>query len=114
MARENRAKRDAKRFGTGNTLADAIHCGDTKWRCMPYWGREEEEEAAQYIKRLKVAIPNSKVVVADNVGEYYYATNTKSTWDINEDINCAAPPFDNMFIEIGRPTKVSCGNKVRE
>ena len=56
--------------------------------------------------KLEDAIRRAQVIVADNVAEYYFAGTDQEVWHLRDDFPNLAPPFDAMWLETRRPSKV--------
>jgi hypothetical protein len=113
MARESKRHRDERRFGKPERLVDRAING--RW-VYPSWYRPEDAETVEALNRYRQQViedlGRAVVVVADNVGEYFYAGNPKEEWHIETDFPCCAPPHDLMFIEMCRPSRILSEGKV--
>jgi hypothetical protein len=106
MARENRRKREERRFGRPDRLVDIILAPDVDLG-QPIWlSRDPDvaEMAGHSLDVFRVALVGCPVVVMDNVAEYYYSFCEKSRWDCEHDFPGCRPPFDRFFLEARRPS----------
>lgn len=108
MPRENKRRRQERRFGKPERLADMIPVG--QWN-LPYWCKIEAAAQRDALARMKqdaiAAVGESKVIVADNVGEFFYADNPQEEWDFQKDFPACAPPFPDFFVEFARPSRLN-------
>lgn len=109
MARESKRKRDERRFGRPERLADMVF--HSEWRVPSYCNSlmddpKSREQMASNIQEIKKKIPEAKMFVADNVSEYFYAQNAKEDWVFADDFPSVLPPFKEMFIEFCRPSRL--------
>jgi hypothetical protein len=108
MARDNRRKREAKRFGVAERLADLIVAHGLK---VP-----EELEGGNVppgypglAEWARLFVAEKPKIVASNVAEYMFATCPKEEW-VDRDFPSSIPPFDGLFIEFQRPSRVAVGS----
>src|SRR6516165_4141386 len=110
MARENKRKRDARRFGATDRLADVI----LKTNPDDWWlglhvhnaiktGEITQEHVNQAIEVFRRVLSRSPVVVADNVNRYYCATD-QTYWDWKNDFPALAAPWPSFFVEMKQPS----------
>jgi hypothetical protein len=116
MARESKQKRDEKRFGKPERLADKILGGDYElgypaWSNLPPADLKEWVHASEAACRETIAA--CPVVVADNVAEYYFGVSSKMEFDYMTDSPNCRPPFPRMFVEFRRPQWFRDANGVR-
>jgi hypothetical protein len=111
MARENRRKREERRFGRPPRLADLIVGTEPKrWIVSRSITIELSHTPSMkdFYQNLIISsiagVSDSKIIVSDNVFSYY-CDHEKCVWDI-EDIPNAAPPFGSFFIEFRTPPKI--------
>lgn len=115
MARESKRKRDEKRFGKAERLADMLY--SSQWK-HPAWCEkliddpEFTNSATKSRAQLLELVATAKLVVADNVSEYFYANNPKENWIFSKDFPCCVPSFPRMFIEFTRPSCLLSEGKV--
>jgi hypothetical protein len=113
MARESKRRRDERRFGRPERLADkAIH---SEWY-PPYWATNYADEMAPWkamVDDLKFRIATTTVIAAENVGEYLYAVTDKEEWDFTEDFPSCVPPFRHFLIELKRPSRIFSKGQVK-
>lgn len=50
-------------------------------------------------KNHRGSLGGAKLIVADNVADYFWRGTDQEMWDLNEDFPNIAPPFEQMFIE---------------
>jgi hypothetical protein len=101
MARENKRKRDEKRFGKPERLADIVA---TAPRVLPNTiPKEKVKNYKDHCDNIIQDILEAKVIQATNVVNYFYATRRARDFDWSKDIPCWMPPFPSMFIESDRP-----------
>jgi hypothetical protein len=115
MAREGRRKREARRFGTPDRLADLVHGG--VWGVphydADYFRTPEGRQAyAAYRDDFLESVKDSVVVCADNVAEFFYAGTPKEDWETTKDFPSCVPPLPSMFVEMKRPSCLNLGGKV--
>lgn len=110
MARECKRKRNERRFGRPERLADsAISTPAGGWLCHPGL---PTNPALQAIECLRAEIASAAVIVADNVSKYYWE-QAKDYWTYKNDFPCVAPPFDKLFIEYATPKVYVLGDETR-
>lgn len=63
-------------------------------------------KATPSLKMMHAGMSGATVVAVDNVTEYYYVLNDQEDWVFPRDFPNVAPPFGNMFVESGPPSKV--------
>jgi hypothetical protein len=110
MARESKRKREERRFGKPERLADLACQGEwgvPNW-CADLLDHDEGFRKSLVEVRVKVleSLGRAKVIVADNVSEYLYANDPKEEWDYLKDFPACAPPFDEFFVEFSRPSRL--------
>ncbi len=88
------------------TLADRVL--RTREFCLPIWF--QRDEYLDDIRHLMLAqidvLREAEVFQVDNVAEYFYAVSDQENWR-DEDFPCVAPPFNVMFLEFGRPSRIN-------
>ena len=99
MARESKAKRDAKRFGTPERLADII----IQRGVSPLFDvRKHPFAAEQFVrweKAIRSLVENAVVVDATNVERYVCEIYQNKFVDYESAIPNYMPPFQSMFVE---------------
>jgi hypothetical protein len=63
-------------------------------------------------KLVDEQLRSAKIIVSDNVTQYYYADSEREFWEIPDDFPNLAPPFENFFIETRRPTHINSEGKI--
>jgi hypothetical protein len=113
VARESKRHRFERRFGRADRLIDRALNG--KW-AYPSWYKPENQQDVEGLRQYKQQVVDdlgrAVVIVADNVCEYFYASNPKEEWDVGSDFPCCAPPHDLMFIEMRRPSRILSEGKI--
>jgi hypothetical protein len=72
-------------------------------------GRFYREGALAVDRRLLLLgdVPDElPVYVADAISEYFFAQNAQETWDVPTDFPGCLPPHSDLFLELGRPSRV--------
>ena len=96
MARQNKHKRDALRFGETNRVADlCLSTPIEQWRTIA----PKTAEVHGIIEQLQHDIRRLKHIDITNI-ERYYAMNEQDYWDYRTDVPCAAPPFREFWAEM--------------
>jgi hypothetical protein len=107
MARENKQARHERRFGKSERLIDLALSGTWK---LPFWCKTltelESQGLMEHKRQVMSDLAKAKVIVADNICEYFYANNPKEEWHVETDFPCCAPPHDLLFIEMKRPSRI--------
>jgi hypothetical protein len=115
MARENKRKRDEKRFGRPERLIDMLSDPRFKWRMPTYMNHEPRENHLEFAARNKelVAIADRATVISiDNVSEYFFQVSDQDEWDVTTDFPCCAPPAEIFWMEARAPKTIRVGDKV--
>lgn len=106
MARENRRKREERRFGKPERLADLIVSTPAeRWR----WGLMPDELAKKQIVRIQSDIHSRPSICADNASDYYF-NSPQIHWDYKTDFPCVSPPFPLFFLEMRCPRRINYGD----
>ncbi len=105
MARESKRKRDERRFGKPERLADIAPYCDWAVRILESNSRFNQKSQTAVNRRLKAAIAMATVVLADNVANYVEA-HPREYWNYGTDIPSPVPFFDRLFIEYRLPREV--------
>jgi hypothetical protein len=106
MARENKQKRDERRFGKADRLADIA--ADPSILGRPAWwpefgpGDREAKHLLTLHRQFLEWTTDRPVIVADNATDYYFA-HEQVNWDYVNDFPNCMPPFDSCYIESLRP-----------
>jgi hypothetical protein len=113
MARESRRKREEKRFGRPERLADMVLCTPPDhWQLGPFVysmltrGAVERSAVVKAIETIREDVARATVIAADNVMKFYF-DHDKCEWDFHEDFPCSSPPFDLFLIEFGTPCTIT-------
>lgn len=122
MARENRTKRDERRFGKPERLADKLILSElpTKspnawtipgfWEFMPY--RDVLAHLDLLLVQCQLLIEKSYIVDMNNVASYYYEVNGLEHWDYLTAFPNCRPSFEYIFLETKRPDFCRIGTKI--
>lgn len=110
MPKLGKRKRDERRLGKPVRLADIALARDVAgWTVSPWiihsGNRDVWQMAWESIARVRRTIAGCSVIVADNVGTYFYE-HPQQYWTYREDFPNSAPPFSSFFIELGRPGRL--------
>jgi hypothetical protein len=98
MARESKRKRDERRFGKSERLADmVIATPPSRWLTIP-----NDRDVSEFIRKFQGEISIVPVIDATNVMEFY-ARHDKVEWDYAADTPCASPPFPEFWVEMRCP-----------
>lgn len=108
MARESKRRRDEKRFGKAERLADRILHAD---RMIPGAftdnvdppDRISVHEWQKCVDALVVEANKSTVVIAGNVVDYFCGAFQSKHFDWSKDLPSITPPFPSMFVEMDFP-----------
>lgn len=100
MARESKAKRDARRFGKAERFADLMHEFD--WSMLPRL--QKNREAAEHYENVtwyfRDIVKQCPIFIIDNVREYFSEKfNDSGKIDYGTCIPCWTPPFPKFFAE---------------
>lgn len=112
MARESKRKRDERRFGKPERLADLIlNTPPEGWVLLPHM-RRNLGEMAPVVAEIQGDVARAQVIVADNVSDYFF-DHEQNYWVYKRDFPCVAPPWPTFFVEMRRPPRVRYeGDKV--
>lgn len=113
MARESKRTRHEKRFGRPERLIDAVN--ELRWR-LPNWiDHRHDSLRDQFVKMrdddLK-AISCAVSIEASNVAEFFYSTSSKEEWIYQDDFHCFTLPFQSVFIEMRRPSRINSEGEI--
>lgn len=112
MARENKRKRDAKRFGESDRLFDLLQDHSLESWALPWGVKDPSKEERDYFMSMcfgiSVVIDACKLFDTTNISDYYWSTSEKETW-LKEDFPCCKLPIDPMFVEFKRPPCINNG-----
>jgi hypothetical protein len=106
MARESRRKREEKRFGRPERLADYFSL-DRMANIHTYHPDDHEKEWNKQCRLETRRIIDTKVIVADNVSDYALSLDGTGRLAYDKTILNAAPPFPECFVEFRIPERVS-------
>jgi hypothetical protein len=81
-------------------LADLCARGEFR---TPLWNHPAVLHA--HARDFAAGVDRSVVIEASNVAEYFYAGTDQEDWSL-ADFPCLAPPYETMFIEMRRPTRI--------
>jgi hypothetical protein len=109
MARENRRKREERRFGRPERLADIIlDRPPERWLLSPFVHAHlvahpaDGQAVGKAILDLQQKVARAAIIRADNVASFYF-DHPKWDWNYHTDFPCSAPPFESFFIECRTP-----------
>lgn len=109
MARESRRKRDERRFGRPERLADyVLNTPPERWQFNPAMDRDV---VLPCVAELQAAVARATHIVADNASRYFFE-NPKVDYVWKEDFPNVAPPFDLFLVEMVKPRAVVFGKRV--
>lgn len=104
MARENQRKRDERRFGKAERLADLIgenECGS------PFWLKDADDVHLQAwvdgVEDFRTDVAQAVQFEASNVAEFAFSHGFRKEWNIVDDVPCWLPPFPELFLEYRLP-----------
>ncbi|WP_406698539.1 hypothetical protein V5E97_06620 [Singulisphaera sp. Ch08] len=99
MARESKAKRNAKRFGVSERIADQIH--DSAW-IIPSFGRSDHSSLVDYkqeIERIVASAHKSKHFDVQNVYEFCLSSMQGKLVTFENEFPTFRLPFPEIFLE---------------
>lgn len=106
MARESKRRRDEKRFGKPERLADVVY--QCKWGLAPWFkgtiddiSEKNKETFRKIIGLIKGQTSRSVIVSAHNISDYYYKFAPTVYREFLNDFPNPVPPYDSMFMEVG-------------